>query len=173
LIGIHKVTGIILILALLAGFIGVAGCSGGNEELRIGSTAPDFKLNNLDEQSVSLNSVRDKLVFLNFWNTTASTCVKDRPVFQQLSESWSGRNDIVLLTINIGEDKATVKGFMESNEYTFPVLLDIDYNVSAQYAVQYMPTSILIGKDGKIKLNTIGDFKSVSAVEKQIASFLN
>jgi len=173
LTGIHKASGMILILALTAVILGLTGCTGGSEELRIGSSAPDFELKNLDGQSISSNSLRNKSIFLNFWNSTSSTCVKDRPVFQELFENWSGRNDVVLLTVNIGENQATVKEFMESNGYTFLVLLDTQYDVSARYAVQYVPTSILIGKDGKIKLNTVGEYKSIAAIEKQVASYLD
>jgi peroxiredoxin len=172
LITMKRAAGVILVLALVAGVLSIASCSGGSEGLRIGSTAPDFKLNNLDGNSISLNSYKGYSVLLNFWNSSANSGVRDRPFFQELYNSWSGRNDIVLLTIDIGEDQATVKGFMENNKYTFPVLLDTQYEVAARYGVQYMPTSILIGKDGKIKLNTIGEFKTKEAIERQLASLL-
>lgn len=170
---IRKSVVLILALILMAGTSGLTACSGGSEGLTIDGPAPSFKLNDLDGQPVSLSNFKGKLIFLNFWNSNASTCVKERKYFQELYDSWSGRNDIVLLTITTGEEQETVKSFMESNKYTFPVLLDTQYEVIGKYDVQYVPTSILIGKDGRIKLNTIGDFKSKEAIEKQLASFMS
>ena len=76
---------------------------------------------------------------------------------------------VVLLTINIGEDPATVKNFIQTNKYTFPVLLDSQYEVAGKYNVQYIPTSFFIDKDGKIKTDMIGPFKNKAAIEKEMA----
>jgi len=173
LAAIRMAAGMMLISTRAAIALGTIACQGGVESYWIGSIAPDFKLNNLGGQNVSLNSFGGKLVFLNFWSSTSSTCIKDRPVFQELSETWLDRNDVALLTINIGEEPETVKDFMESKKYTFPVLLDTQFEVASSFGVKYMPTSILIGEDREVKLNTIGEFKSVAAIEKQIAGFLN
>ena len=173
MIEMKKAIGIILVLVLTIGFLGLTSCSSSSNGLKIDQTAPDFKLNNLEGQSVSLNSFKGKSVFVNFWSSTSSSSVYEMPAFQELYKNWSGRSDIVLLTIDIGEDKTTVKDFIQKNNYTFPVLLDSQYEVSGKYGIQYAPTSILIGKDGKVKLNTIGGFKDVSAIEKQLANFLS
>jgi peroxiredoxin len=173
LIEMKKAIGIILVLVLTIGLLGLTACSGSRDGLKIDQTAPDFKLNNLDGQSVSLNSFKGKAVFVNFWSSTSSSSVNEMPAFQELYKSWSARSDIVLLTIDIGEDKTTVKDFIQKNNYTFPVLLDTQYEVAGKYGIQYAPTSILIGKDGKVQLNTIGGFKDVAAIEKQLANFLS
>jgi peroxiredoxin len=61
---------------------------------------------------------------------------------------------------------------MKNYNYTFPVLLDTDAKVAGKYNVIMIPTSILIDKDGKLKLNVVGPFKDKAALDKQLAVYL-
>jgi thiol-disulfide isomerase/thioredoxin len=108
---------------------------------------------------------------INFWATTCGPCVNEMPVLEEFSNSLSG-TEVVFLSINIGEDISTVKDFIQSNHYTFPVLLDSQYEVAGKYNVRYIPNSYFIDKEGLVKVNLVGPFKNKLAIEKQLASFL-
>jgi peroxiredoxin len=163
-----------LALALISGIILLTACAGGNGQvLTINSPAPDFQLKDLDGQSVSLGSFLGKTVLINFWATTCPPCVGEMPHLQDLYNSWVKRNDVVLLTINGGETFETVKKFIQTNQYTFPVLLDSRYEVAAKYNVKYIPNSFFIDKKGNIKISVIGPFKNKAAIEAELASFEN
>jgi peroxiredoxin len=160
------------VIFLLAGILTLAACSAGNTPVKMDSPAPDFTLKDLDGKSVSLNSFRGKVVFINFWDTTFDAALEQMPYLQELYSDWSKQGAVVLLTIDIEEDAPTVKTFMEKHKYTFPVLLDSKQEVAEKYSIQYIPTSLLIDKNGKLQLNIVGPFKDKDAIEKQVASFL-
>ncbi|MCC5911168.1 MAG: TlpA family protein disulfide reductase [Clostridiaceae bacterium] len=61
------------------------------------------------------------------------------------------KEDIVILTINIGEDVDTVKEFMEEGNYEVAVLMDHDLKVGMGYQIMYTPTTIFIDKEGIIR----------------------
>lgn len=164
-----RLIGIILIILLTIGTSALVGCSSGADaQLAINSSAPDFKLKNLEGQALSLNSFLGKPVFLNFWTTTCGPCVNEMPYLQQIQNDWAAKG-LVILSINLGEDSQRVKNFIQSNQYTFSVLLDSQYEVAGKYNVRYTPTSVFVDAKGKIKAAIIGAFKNKASIEKEIA----
>jgi peroxiredoxin len=169
----RRFIGIILALILATGVLTLVACSSGTSaQIVIDSPAPDFRLKNLEGQTVSLSSFLGKPVFLNFWATTCGPCIEEMPYLQQIQNDWASKG-LVFLSINIGEDTDRVKHFIQSYQYTFPVLLDSQYEVAGKYNVRYTPTSIFIDTEGKIKTDIIGAFKNKASVEKEIASLIH
>jgi peroxiredoxin len=168
----NKVYLFALVMILLAGLGSLAGCSGGITPLKMDTAVPDFTLKDLDGKTVTLSSFKGKTVFINFWDTTFDSAVNQMPYLQTLYNDWSKQGNVVLLTIDIEEDEPTIKTFMQRHSYTFPVLLDSKQEVAEKYSIQYIPTSLLIDKNGKLQLNIVGPFKDKEAIERQVASFL-
>lgn len=169
----NKIRQLILVVAILAAIAALPACSGDGQGLNLGVTAPDFSLPSLDNQSVALSSQRGKVVFINFWTTTCPPCVAEMPHFQELYQEWSARDDVVILTINIGEDAGTIRNFMQSNRYSFPVLLDSQLKVAEKYRIQYTPTSLVIDKNGLLQKRVIGAFKDKAGIVKTVEGVLN
>ncbi len=138
----------------------------------INSPAPDFTLKYTDGRSVKLSSLLGKTVVINFWATTCPPCVAEMPIFQQLYDEWSGRNDVVFLSIDLGEDSAKVKLFMDTRHLTFPVLLDPNFEAGQYYQVHYTPSTCLIDSQGYLKFMVVGAFQNKAALDKQLAGFV-
>ena len=69
--------------------------------------APDFGLNDLNGQRVTLSQYRGKPVMLNFWASWCGPCRIEIPEVQALHEAHPG-NDVIILAVNFGEPAATV-----------------------------------------------------------------
>lgn len=117
--------------------------------------AIDFKLKTLDGKEVSLSSFKGKKVFLNFWATWCPPCRQEMPELEKLYQE-SKDSDLIILTINLGEDNKTVKSFMDKNKYSFNVALDLDQNVAIKYNIVSIPTSIFIDSEGNLVSKKIG-----------------
>jgi len=159
---------IILTLVLL-----VTGCSTGSESLgaQVGEPAPDFQLQNLDGQTVSLGNLRGKAVLINFWAIRCPSCVSEMPYIQEIYEEWSNKG-LVLLAINIGESSSTVEGFMQNHNLSFTVLLDTKQDVAQKYNFQYIPTTFFIDKDGIIQDKVIGPFQNKAQIENRLSKIM-
>lgn len=168
----NRVFRIIFISAILTGLLTLAACSDNNGPPVIDKPAPNFKLKDINGQSVSLSDFKGKVVFINFWDTTFEYCTDDIAHLQELHDEWSLAGEIVLLTIDADEDAETIQAFMQKNNYNFPVLLDSEYVVAGKYNVKYVPTSLLIDREGNFKLKVEGPFRYKSAIEKQLAAYL-
>ena len=154
----------ILIIILFSGIL-LAGCSGGTDQAPvIGKTAPEFQLQSLDGQSISLSSLRGKPVLINFWATWCGPCRMEMPYMQEIHDEWSGEG-LVMLAINIGESSDLVGQFMKNQGLSFPVLLDMQGEVAKQYGVRAIPTTFFIDKGGIIREKKIGAFQNAKDIE--------
>ena len=163
-----------LLILLIGVIIAPAACSitENSGPKLINQPAPNFNLKDLDGRGVSLNGLLGKTVVINFWATTCPPCVLEMPIFQKLYEEWSSRSDVVFLSVNLGEDAAKVRLFMDLRHFTFPVLLDSSFEAGQYYQIHYMPTTCLVDSQGYLKFTSVGAFKDKAALDKQIAGFI-
>lgn len=162
---------IILVVVLL-----IAGCQlvsspAENEGTRVGDIAPDFELANLDGEIISLSDLRGSPVLLNFWATWCPPCREEMPYLQQVYQEWSPKG-LELLTVNIGESSSSVKGFLEANELSLPVLLDSTKEVADWYNITAIPVSLFIDEEGVIRVKIIGAFPSKRAIEQSLTKII-
>ena len=165
----NKVPGAIMLI-ILASVLLLAGCLPGSEpvEPRAEDAAPDFQLQNLDGQDVSLSDFRGKPVLLNFWATWCGPCRGEMPYLEQIYQEWSN-NGLILLTINIGESSSQIGDFMREYNLSMPVLLDIRKTIAEEYNITAIPTTFFIDKDGIIQEKIIGAFPDKESIERHLS----
>ena len=161
-----KVVSLIILTSMLL----VAGCSAPSVA-RVGEPAPDFRLENLDGQSISLSDFRGKPVLINFWATWCRPCVSEMPYLQQVYEEWSEKG-VAVLAINIGENPTEVKGFLQAHNLSLPVLLDTKENAARKYNITGIPTSFFIDGGGIIRHKIMGAFPGKEAIEMHLISIM-
>ena len=133
-----------------------------------GSKAPDFNLQSIDGQKVSLSSFKGKRIMVNLWSVRCAPCVAEMPHIQEIHEK-GGNNNLVVLTVNISDSSATAKEFVAEKKYTFPVLLDRENKVTQLYCLpQVIPISLFIDAEGIMRAKKIGAFRSVQEIEGMI-----
>ncbi len=166
---------LILALALIWLLILPVGCQPLTEnslpEL-INRPALDFYLKDLDGNGVRLSDLLGKTVLMNFWATTCPPCVAEMPIFQELYTEWSGRSDVAFLSINLGEDAGKVRSFLERRNFTFPVLLDSNWDAAAIYQIHYTPTTCLVDSQGYLMFEVSGPFQDRAALDKYLSQFI-
>ena len=118
----------------------------------LGEVAPDFTLRDIDNQSVSLSSTKGKVVLISFWATWCGPCQVEMPHIQKMySELGSKGFTVLSVSADDARTASMVKPLIKKNGYTFPVLLDKETTVVAQYnPSKTLPYSVLIDRDGKI-----------------------
>lgn len=141
------------------------------EGINIGNVAPDFQLQTLTGQTVSLSGLRGKPVLINFWATWCPPCRFEMPFLQQVHDGWSAKG-LVLLTIDIGESSTTIEKFMTDLNLSLTVLLDTDRKVTEDYSIVAIPTTFLIDKDGIIRQKVLGAFPSKEAIESELSKII-
>lgn len=137
--------------------------------------APNFKLEDMDEYEYDLSEYRGKVVLLNFWATWCPPCKREMPSMERLHQKYQEK-DFSVLAINQMEDGDRVFSFTGTLETqpTFDILLDNDSQVSRKYAVNGLPTTYLIDKQGRIRYRAVGGREfDHPEVEKIIQSLMD
>ena len=135
----------------------------------VGNRAPNFTLEDLDGNNVTLSSFKgSKIVLVNFWAVGCGSCVAELPDFEQVYQARSG--DVEVLAVNAGETKSEIQFFIDNSSYTFtfPILLDLDKEARLAYNVTNWPRTFFIDKAGIIKNIKIGQISKT-----EIDSILN
>jgi len=135
-----------------------------------GDLAPDFDLKNLDGNTFSLTDYWGRPILLNFWATWCGPCRYEMPFLQQIYEEW--QDSVIILTINLRESPEKIEQFLKEYELTFPVLLDIDDDVSRNYYITAIPTTFFIDEYGVIQAKQVGAFSSKQQIEDNVKKII-
>ena len=119
--------------------------------------APDFTLPDLKLETVRLSDYRGKLVILNFWASFCAPCRREMPALENLWQRYRDRGLVVLALSADRDNLKRVENFVSEGDYSFPILLDTAGRVRKNYEIRALPTSYLIGRDGKFIGRIIGE----------------
>ena len=109
---------------------------------------PDFSGFTADGQRLSLASLNGGVVVLNFWATWCLECRPEMAVFERLHREFSAQG-LAVVGINAREGTSTVRQYAKELGLTFPLILDPKGTINVAYGVIGLPTTFLIGRDGR------------------------
>jgi peroxiredoxin len=151
-------------LALLAGLAYV---------LLAKQAAPALTFSTLKGEKIALESLRGKVVLVNFWATSCPGCVREMPELVRTYEAYRGRGFEIVAVAMSYDPPNYVLTYANTHRLPFPVALDIDGAAARAFGdVRLTPTAFLIGKDGTVMQQTLGelDFAKLRAtLDAQLA----
>jgi thiol-disulfide isomerase/thioredoxin/outer membrane lipoprotein-sorting protein len=115
----------------------------------IGLPAPDFTLQDMEGNNITLSELRGNVILLDFWATWCGPCIAAMPHIDKLHQDYKDQ-PVRILAINQREEREKVEPFLRTRKLTLPVLLDTSGDVGKAYGVRGIPTTVIIGRDGTI-----------------------
>ena len=107
----------------------------------------------LDSQSTSSGG---KVTLLDFWATWCGPCRHALPGLKQLQAAY-GADKVEVISISEDEDEGTWQSFVAQNQMNWTQRIDSDHQLMRQYGASALPTYVLIGKDGNVVQQYVGD----------------
>lgn len=130
-----------------------------------GALAPALRLPLLDGDTADLAGYRGRVVLLNLWATWCPPCITELPSMQRVYEAYAD-DGLVILAVAVdalpGERQAdgrivgVVSEFVDRFGLTFDVALDPTGGTERLLGVNYLPTTFLIDRDGRIRVREVG-----------------
>ena len=137
--------------ALILLFFLIAACGReGQSPLRIGDSAPQFTLPDLDGKPVSLADYAGHPVVLRFILTDCKYCRADSPFFNRLHARYGTQGLGMLYIESLGVDTAVLESFVRELAVTFPVLRDSGGETAARYRVKALPQTVVLDPEHNI-----------------------
>jgi peroxiredoxin len=134
---------------------------------------PALALKDVNGAPHDLARYKGRVVLVNFWATWCEPCRQEMPSIQRLRDRFRGKA-FTVLAINVDEPDARVRRFLEETSLDLPVLIDVNKTVTRGWGVRVMPTTFLVGPDGRIRYRLLGDIDwNTDAVAGVVAQLLN
>lgn len=175
----RMIASMLILTALSVAWIGLSAvpASGTTSGLipspRQGFAAPDFTLERLDGQPITLTDLRGTVVILNLWTSWCPPCRAEMPTLQRIYEA-SQESGLEVLAINVTsqDSEADARSFVDENGLTFPVLLDRSGTVARLYQMRALPTTFFIDQQGVIRKVVIGGPMSEATIQTSFLPLL-
>jgi peroxiredoxin len=132
---------------------------------------PEFIGRTTDGRTLSLTSLQGKVIILNFWATWCQECFEEMPAFEQLHRNFGGQG-LVILGINAREGTPAIQKYGKALGLTFPLIVDSKGEINAAYGVVGLPTTFLVGRDGRAVARGVGPRDWASAPARAIIQAL-
>jgi peroxiredoxin len=116
----------------------------------IGRLAPDFALPALFGDNVRLSEYRGQPVILSFWSSRCSTCSKQLATLDRLYGTYRSAG-LVVFGVGIDDNLPHAREFAGARKTSYPMLLDVNKTVSPDFAIDRLPTTILIDRAGIVR----------------------
>jgi len=152
-----------LLMVLLCSLLFVAGCSKEGGQTARGvkplekHKAPDISVVALDTTTpLTLESLKGKVVLLNFWATWCPPCREEIPSMMKLQQAMAGKSfQMVCVSVDEG-GKQAVQDFFKNTGFSLPTYLDPSGQAAATYGLTGVPETFIIDKQGVIAKKVIG-----------------
>ena len=132
---------------LLTIYMAVSGLAGASD---LNQPAPDFTLKSLAGKNLKLSEMAGNVVLINFWASWCGPCREEMPLLNALHNKYEALG-FTVVGVNVEEDVNGAKSFLQNFPVDFSVLLDNSNQVSKQYQVIAMPTTVVVDRDGNMR----------------------
>jgi peroxiredoxin len=130
---------------------------GGYTALAKREVAPEVTFLSIKGEKIAPENLRGKVVMVNFWATSCTTCVAEMPQMVDTYNKFKAQG-LEFVAVAMSYDPPNyVMNYAETRQLPFKVALDVDGSAAKAYGdVAMTPTTFVIGKDGKILKRYLG-----------------
>ncbi|KZE34839.1 peroxiredoxin family protein [Crenobacter luteus] len=136
--------------------------------------APQVSYTSIGGQTASTDSLKGKVVLVNFWATSCPGCIQEMPQLKATHERFAPQGYETIAVAMSYDPPHYVQAYVKDKQLPFFVVLDSQGAIAKAFGdVQLTPTSVLIGKDGTVIKRFVGvpDFTELNGlIEKAIGA---
>lgn len=160
-----------VLVIVLASFLFLPSLVPASEMLKPGQPVPDLRLSAADGTPVPLART-GKVVLVDFWASWCAPCKASFPALDALYQDLRDRG-FTVVAVNVDERSQDAQAFLVGKPHSMTVVFDPKGIAPAAFGVSAMPTSFLIGRDGRIRFVHVGyTAKTIDAYRREIEQLL-
>lgn len=134
----------------------------------VGRPAPEFTLQDVDGGTVSLQSLRGRVVLLEFWASWCTVCRQDTPALRTFADRYGDR--VAVVGVDWREPATATRQWVSAFALTFPNVRDASGTVARKYGLTGVPEAWWIDANGTARLHVTGpaDFEELQRQYAQV-----
>ncbi len=172
--GIIVVALVVAICAMTTALVQAEEKNDGSTLTKVGDPAPDFELTTLDGQKITNESVKGKVVLLNFFATWCGPCRTELPHLSKTYQEWKDDDRVIVLSVGREHTKDDLTKFKEETKLDLSFAPDPEREMYSKFATRWIPRNYVIAPDGTIAMQEIGfdedAFKAMIALIEELRS---
>lgn len=110
---------------------------------------PEVKFKDENCETVSLNSLKGKVVFINFWATWCPPCIAEMPSINALYSEFRDNDKVLFLMVDVDNNRTKSERFMKKRNFDLPVYTPAG-PVPPSYLAGAIPTTLVLNKNGEV-----------------------
>ena len=135
-----------------------------------GQPAPAFALPTAKGETIALDKLRGKVVYVDFWASWCGPCRRSFPWMNEMQQKYGARG-FTVVAINVDKKRSDAERFLVQNPANFTVVYDEAGGTPAAYGVKGMPSSYLIDARGNVTFVERGFLdESKAELESRVAA---
>ncbi len=111
--------------------------------------APQFYAETVAGEKFTTEGVKGKVVLLQFWTTWCPYCRREQSLVDAIDKEFSDKG-LIVLAVDVGESKETVRKYLRQNPRSCRVVLDEDTDLTATFSDEGVPFYVVIDREGNI-----------------------
>ncbi len=119
------------------------------QALEVDELLPHFVAKTLNGERITNDSVKGKVLLIEFWATWCPPCKSDEPALESILADF-GKQGLLVLAVNMGEPRRKVKKYLEASPRSSKVVLAEDTTLAAICDANVYPLYVLVDREGQI-----------------------
>ena len=151
---------LIIVLSLVTFFAKAQDNKKGIDKVLGEQKIPEVTISDMNGKKVNVADLgkTGKITVFSFWATWCIPCKKELTNIADLYEEWQKKYNVQIVAVSIDDSRSAgkVKPYIESQKWTYQVLLDVNQDLKRAFDIQSVPFTVIVDSTGKVVSNHSG-----------------
>jgi cytochrome c biogenesis protein CcmG, thiol:disulfide interchange protein DsbE len=140
--------------------------------VQVGQPLPDFTLTTFDGEQIGLDSLKGKVVLINFWASWCAPCEQEAADLETAWRYYQPGGEVVFLGVDWTDTEKNGKAYLKKFDVSYPNGQDLGTRISQKFRITGVPETYIIDQEGKLAYFKLSPFVSLQEIQAAINPLL-
>ena len=136
--------------------------------VQVGKPVPNFTLTTFDGEQIEFDSLKGKVVLINFWASWCTPCEQEAADLETAWQQYQPGGEVVFLGIDWTDTEKNGRAYLEKYEISYPNGQDLGTRISQKFRITGVPETYIVDREGKLAYFKLSPFVSLQEIKAAI-----